>query len=158
MIIHSDNEALAILYKEIDEEYLRSAFGDLGIEMPNLTDANSMMSVKDYASFFRILYNSSYLSRSMSEKALEILSKVEYKDGIISGVPKNMKVAHKFGERQVKVGTETVNQLHDCGIVYYEKYPYLLCVMTRGNDVKKLSQSIGEISKVVSERIFENVK
>lgn len=157
MIIHSDNEALGILYGRIDEEYLKKVFSDLGVEMPNLSDANSMMSVKDYASFFRILYNSSYLNRSMSEKSLEILSRVEYKKGIVFGVPWGVRVSHKFGERQTNIDHKIVNQLHDCGIVYHEKYPYLLCVMTRGNDIEKLNSSIGKISKIIFEKINQNI-
>ncbi|MDO8560151.1 MAG: serine hydrolase [bacterium] len=57
------------------------------------------MSVKDYASFFRILYNASYLNREQSERALGLMTKTRFRDGIIAGVPAGRPVAHKFGER-----------------------------------------------------------
>jgi hypothetical protein len=40
-------------------------------------------------------------------------------------------------------------QLHDCGIVYAPGKPYLICIMTRGSDFKRLSPVIAQISKQV---------
>jgi hypothetical protein len=59
----------------------------------------------------------------------------------------NIPVAHKFGERTGFAGG--VKQLHDCGIVYYPKNPYLLCIMTRGTDFTKLESTIAAVSKMV---------
>jgi hypothetical protein len=103
------------------------------------------MSVKDYASFFRILYNASYLSKDSSQKALSLLSEVDFTDGLRGGVPKDVPVANKFGERQVG----TTQQLHDCGIVYLTDHPYLLCIMSRGSDFDELASSIKTVSHLV---------
>jgi hypothetical protein len=40
--------------------------------------------VIDYASFFRVLFNASYLNRKDSEKALALLTKVAFRDGLIA--------------------------------------------------------------------------
>ena len=112
------------------------------------------MSVTDNASFFRILYNASYLTKDNSQKALDLLSKVDFTDGIRAGVPSSVKVANKFGEREVG----NIIQLHDCGIVYFKDHPYLLCIMSRGTDFTKLAASIKNISRLVYLEVNKQVR
>lgn len=148
MIKYSDNSAAVILNQYITPEQFKKAYLDLGIEIPS--NQQYSVSVRTYASFFRILFNATYLSRELSEKALQILSQSTFKDGLRGGVPSNITIAHKFGER----GTEEYEkQLHDCGIVYYPEKPYLLCVMTRGKDFEKLGQAIQSLSRIIYEKI-----
>lgn len=80
------------------------------------------------------------------------MSQTEFKEGLNRGLPAEITVAHKFGERDLGQQKE----LHDCGIVYYPNQPYLLCVMTKGADFDDLSETIGEISKLVYNFIKEN--
>lgn len=115
-------------------------------------DGNAKITVKEYASFFRILFNSSYLSRENSEKALRLLDATDYNDALPAGVPPGIQVAHKFGE----AGTvEVERQLHDCGIVYFPDHPYLACIMTRGKELDGLKQSIVDISKFIYGKVDE---
>jgi beta-lactamase class A len=158
MIVYSDNDALALLFGHIDQEELKKVFSDLNINMPDIYSANNSMPVKDFASFFRILYNASYLRKEMSEKALEMLSRSAFKEGIVLGVPKEIIVAHKFGEREANQNGKIIRQLHDCGIVYYDPYPYLVCIMTRGEDFKTLSGIIGKISEIIFEEVSVRYK
>jgi beta-lactamase class A len=158
MIVYSDNDALNMLYQNLKKDDLGVIFSDLGINMPDVYNYNNVMTVKDYASFFRILYNSSYLDRNMSEKALKILNNAEFKDGLVAGVPADVKISHKFGEREAKENGVTVQQLHDCGIVYYPKFPYLICIMTKGKDFNKLSVAIADISKIVYKEVSDKYK
>jgi beta-lactamase class A len=109
------------------------------------------MNIKEYVSLFRVLFNVSYLNKEASEKALELLTRVEFKDGLPAGLPANIVVAHKFGERIVN----GLSQLHDCGIVYYPSHPYLICIMTRGADFTQLSKHIQEISKITYDEMKE---
>jgi beta-lactamase class A len=155
MIIYSDNVSYWVL-----DDYLATVFPhknpltltmvELGLVNPNNPNENTM-TVKAYASLFRQLYNSSYLSPASSEKALALLSKSTYKKGLVAGVPEGVRVAHKFGERSSADSGE--KQLHDCGIVYYADNPYLLCVMTRGKELDALS----DVVKGVSERVYKEV-
>jgi len=115
------------------------------------------MSVKEYASFFRILFNASYLNRDMSTKALRILSAVDYKNGIVAGVPSSVRVVHKFGERTLGPKLET-KQLHDCGIVYYPNHPYLLCVMTRGSSFESLNEIVTDVSRLIYRELDSQYK
>lgn len=105
-------------------------FNDLGIPLPR--DIDYALSVKEYASFFRILYNASYLTRENSEMALKLLSESKFRGGLAGKIPSDIVIAHKFGEREmIDENGSSINQLHDCGIVYYTPYPYLICIMTR---------------------------
>jgi hypothetical protein len=92
----------------------------------------------------------------MSEKALQIMTHAEFKDGILAGVPKDIIVAHKFGERMLPESDD--KQIHDCGIVYYPRHPYLLCVMTRGKDFTSLKSTLATISRVVFTEVEQQLK
>ena len=156
MIIYSDNIAYELLLSNIDNNLVFKVYTDLGVDISKAqtNPTGNILTVKDYASFFRILYNSSYLNRQMSEIALHLLTKTNFNTGLVSGIPQNITIAHKFGERRY-VDTEE-RQLHDCGIVYQINKPYLLCIMTRGNDFKKLENIIGQISKTIYQEISKN--
>lgn len=145
MIKNSDNVALRLLEDNIDNNLIDKVTLDLG--MPTAIDStpSDFMSVKDYSTLFRILYNASYLSKQMSEKALKILSNTEYNGGLVDPISTGIVVAHKFGERE----DGGINQLHDCGIVYYPNHPYLLCVMTKGKSLSNLPSVIQSISDQV---------
>lgn len=149
MIIYSDNRAKDILVDYITTQAVFKTFSDLGVDTTKLInnpDGNNL-TVKEYASFFRILYNASYLNEKMSEKALKLLSLTEYHQALTKNIPKEVTVSHKYGERFYLDTQE--KQLHDCGIVYLPQSPYLLCVMTRGYDFDKLSQVVSQISDSV---------
>jgi len=147
MIVYSDNNALSVLVDNLDFSALAKIYEDFNIQLPSTLDSEVQVSVKTYASLFRMLFNASYLSKKYSEEALEMLSQSSFKEGLVAGVPPGIDVAHKFGERQL--GENGVRQLHDCGIIYYPKHPYLLCVMTRGKDLDQLEQAIQNISGLI---------
>ena len=151
MIAESDNHAANVLLNEIPNELFIKTYNDLGLNFPDTKNPDNYMTVKDYASFFRILYNSSYLNKNYSEKALILLSQSEYKSGLVAGVPDNVEVAHKFGERRDE--EKNINQLHDCGIVYKQNKNYLLCIMTRGQNFDDLTKTIKDISELVYQNV-----
>ena len=148
MIVYSDNSSKELLrnYLEgISPGIIDQTFIDLGISLQN-ADGSQYIRVKSYASLFRALFNASYLNREMSQKALDLLAQAEFEDGVVAGVPKGILVAHKFGFLDI---AENQRQLHDCGIIYEPKTPYLLCVMTRGKDAPTLMSIISKISEAV---------
>jgi beta-lactamase class A len=153
LITQSDNISwitlLNDLRKNFSEEDFIATLSDLGIVDPRKEKDQQFITVQNYASVFRILYNSSYLNLEMSDKALEVLSRSQFTDGIVAGVPNNVKVAHKFGEQ--KNGEE--QQLHDCGIVYYPPNPYVICVMTRGNNMDDLESTIQKVSRDIYKEV-----
>ncbi len=151
MIVYSDNSAANILAKGIYLDQKNSyteMLSDLGL--PVFTEE---ISVKNYALFMRILRNATYLNRDMSEKALGILANVDFKDGLVAGLPKDTVIAHKFGEAATEIDGQNLEQLHDCGIIYYPNHPYLLCVMTQGKNVSDLEETISNVSKLFYQQI-----
>lgn len=150
MLEDSDNGSLFLLGNQIGDQELAKIYSDFGIDAPDDSSQNYTMDVRTYASFFRVLYNGSYLSKDDSEHILSLLAQSTFPQGLEAGVPPGTAVAHKFGEFMQKSG---VDQLHDCGIIYKPKQPYLLCVMTHGTDLDQLAKVIAEISKIVYQDI-----
>lgn len=145
MIGGSDNAAAFTLTRTLRNEQYLEVFSELGLSIPNVRDLDDPVTVREYASFFRILYNASYLGRDQSQLALELLAAAEFKHGLVAGVPAGVTVAHKFGET---VGEDGLRQLHDCGIIYHETHPYLLCLMTRGNELERLAGALASLSNL----------
>jgi beta-lactamase class A len=159
-LIYSDNDANRTLVDNIPEDVLMSIFKDLWVPVIDRLKEwiDEYISVKEYASFFRMLYNASYLDRRSSETLLGILSESKFQDGLVKHIPASVVVSHKFGERKFQSPKtwELITELHDCGIVYYEKYPYLLCIMSKGNeriDFKELEWVIQDTSRLIFETI-----
>jgi beta-lactamase class A len=146
MTLYSDNEAAHLLHSIIENDF-EKILRDLGVDIATKDITKDFITVKEYSSFFRILYNASYLNREMSEKALEILSKGDFNDGIPAKLPKGTQISHKFGERGFQ--ESDVKQLHDCGIVYKGNTPYLICIMSQGTDFNELIKVIAELSEIV---------
>lgn len=151
MIVFSDNASAHLLFSNIDQRSLAEVFTDLGLPESLNEDPNGVISAKAYSLFFRVLYNGTYLSRELSEKALALLDQDAFQGGIAAGVPRDVKTADKFGDRFFPGATDLANawELHDCGIVYHPQHPYLLCVMTAGKDSSLLTGVISSISQLI---------
>ncbi len=155
MLAYSDNMALDLLASYVQDRMggnaeIHSVFEELGLtEGANLIEET--VSVRGYASIFRSLYHATYLNADLSQQVMQWLSESSFEAGLRAGVPKDVVVAHKFGERDWRA-TNT-HQLHDCGVVYYPGNPYLLCVMTKGKSTLELAPVIAEISRMVYEEV-----
>ncbi len=156
MIVNSDNNATSLLFNAIDQSSLAEVFTDLGLSIPaDNTPTVDDISPKSFSYFFRVLYNATYLNEEFSEKALDLLGRAQFPRGIQAGVPSGTTTAQKFGERSVlsKDGTLQYRELHDCGIVYSSVRPYVLCIMTRGNDFNDLVSVIQNVSAMTYEEV-----
>ena len=146
MIAYSDNNATQLLTANMDPDILIKVFDDLGLTKPDPRNYLSYtISPRDYSIFMNALYNAAYLNINNSEFATSLLAQCNFTDGLVKGLPSNTKIAHKFGE----AGIDDAHELHETGIVYLNNNAYLVTVMTRGNDLKKLSYTISEISAKV---------
>lgn len=146
LIIDSDNVANAALTNVVGQDRLKKTYEDLELTYPD--HATDGYTAPEYSHLFRTLYNGTYLSHSLSEKVLQLLSETNFDHGIVAGVPADTIVSHKFGVKKVEY-----RELHDCGIVYYPKKPYFLCVMTRGEDFSVLEGVIKTISKLTWDEV-----
>ena len=156
MITNDDTEAYVLLYANIQKARLDRVFKDLNVEYDPHKDDDSL-SLRGFASFYRVLFNASYLSEEMSEKALRYLAKSSLKRGMAAAVPMNVEIAGKYGERMIKVSEEghdvVMSQLHEFGIVYHPHRPFLLGIMVRGEDPASLEQTIRDITRMVYEEV-----
>lgn len=147
MIEYSDNNATVLLFNHVNQITLKKVFDDLDIQLPTNDINSDFISVTGYSLFFRVLYNATYLNTDMSEKGMEMLSKIDFADGLRKGIPSTITVADKFGEYYLLDQTPREYQLHDCGIVYHPKHPYLLCLMSKGASFNNLKKALVELSK-----------
>ena len=145
MIVYSDNNAASLIAKNIDGNIIKSLFSDIGLNVPDLNSNDLFLNINELSFFMRVIYNGSYLTNANSEFALELLSHGDYKNGLLKDIPSDIIVAHKFGES----GNEVEKQLHETGIIYANNNPYLITVMTKGNNRDELAYFISEISKIV---------
>lgn len=157
MIIYSDNASYEVLVEylnqlEIGGEIYWDTLRELGIIEPT-SNTDESMSPKSYASIFRSLYNASYLSKYYSNKALDILSRTDFKNGLRYGIPSTVKIANKFGERFGL--SDSQKELHDCGVVYFPGNPYLVCIMVEGYKYEDMSKAIGQVSKMLYKEVSE---
>lgn len=155
-LVYSDNLSDQVIFEYLtnvptDKNLIESTYRDLGLLDPKNSLSAAVLTAKNYASIFRVLYNVSFLNKETSENILNLLSQSDFDDGLRKGVPESIAIANKFGERFIQSSGE--KQLHDCGIIYYPENPYLLCVMTRGNDYHDLARIINYISAEVYKEV-----
>lgn len=153
MIVQSDNSAKDVLTSHISPDILNETY--TALEIRGAYDTTTPhdryeISTKKYALFFRVLYNGTFLSREMSNRAAEFLTEVQFDKGLRAGTPTNVRIAHKYGVSATPKGDGSFTvELSDCGIVYSQSSPYLLCVMTEGSDPFVLAGVIKKIAEIV---------
>lgn len=149
MVRYSDNNATSLLNSLVTLPEQEGVLRGLGVD-PAAIESRGKLTVKAVSAFLRVLYNATYLDHESSEKALEMLSQAWFRDGIIAGVPPGTRVCSKYGEAAVGPG---LVQLHEFAIVYHERRPYLLGVMTQGRDFGALARFLRDVSATVHEEV-----
>lgn len=156
MVQYSDNNSRASLVNYYQSRHpqgriILDTLENIGITNLKTDAEGTHITVADTASIFRILYNAAYLNPEQSQQALHWLSESRYDDGIAHAIPAHVPVANKYGI----YNTQTSKELHDCGIIFYPNHPYVLCVMTEGQSIAALQDTIAHISKVVYDEVAE---
>jgi beta-lactamase class A len=144
MIQYSDNDANDLLLKNIDTVTLKKVFSDFGFAEVKKGQRYPITALQ-FSAYMEMLYNAGYLTIKDSEYAMDLLSICNFKQGMVSGLPDSVSIAHKFGESD----DAESQQFHESGIIYDGDSPYLLTVMTRGPDIMRLPEVISVISKVI---------
>jgi beta-lactamase class A len=156
MIAYNNTAAYSLLYANLPSGRLDRIFKDLYVEYDPRRQEDSL-SLSAFSSFFRVLYNASYLSEEQSEKALRYLSKSSFRNGMAAGIPPNIEIAFKEGERTILTSVqgeeEDLHQLHEFGIVYHPNRPFLLGVMARGKSIEELGKVIRDITRLIYEEV-----
>ena len=156
MIAYDDADSYVLLYENMPSDRLDRVFKDLYVEY-DPQNQDDLLSLYTFGSFFRVLYNASYLSEEMSEKALRYLSRSSFRVGMASGIPRNIDIVSKHGERRISITTDSgekeLSQLHEFGIIYHPTRPFLLGIMVRGVDYDKLGKIVRDITHLVYEEV-----
>jgi hypothetical protein len=147
-LVFSDNNAHGVLSNRMPQDVYDQVLRDLSVDF-DLSRPEDQVTVESYSTFFRVLYNATYLGQPMSELALELLLSPDFPQGIAAALPKGVRVASKFGERRVVHEAGETLQLHEFGIVYHPTHPFLIGVMTRGSDFDALAAVIRQIAGAV---------
>ncbi|HVY72770.1 MAG TPA: serine hydrolase [Candidatus Paceibacterota bacterium] len=147
MMVDSDNAAATLLQSQINPDIFKQTIVDLGITLPVNQNTVDYMTAKTYAGILRILYNASYLNRDSSQAVLSLMSSSSFK-GLAALLPQDVIVSHKFGERETISSAGPIRELHDCGIVYKDPNPYIICVMTQGSNFESLLSIIEDLSSL----------
>lgn len=150
MITYSDNYAYQLLLESSGGEGIPKMLYDLNADQ-SLEDGRFYFDARTVAALLRSLYNSSYLSRRHSELALRLLTESRFHDGLRRSLPPEAVVASKFGFHTSETDGQTHRELHECGIVYRPRSPYVVCVMTatdRGTP-EDLQRLVGEVSRIL---------
>ncbi|MBK5286195.1 MAG: serine hydrolase [Bacteroidia bacterium] len=146
MVSRSDNIAYNVCWRNMPIENFNKLLKDFSFRPFNIQDKHEYtVTVSDYSKFFRALYNAGYLSDSMSDLALKILAESDFNRGLVKDLKDNFPVARKFGLRL----KGDIKQLHEFGVFYYQKEPYMLGVMTKGAVELNLYSVLSEISDIV---------
>ena len=100
MIKYSNNNATAHLNSFIEFNDYKLFFSDIGLPLPDPKASDYTLTSDQCSRFLRLLYNSSVLTNRNSEFALSLLTESVYHGGLLRNIgEKDLKVAHKFGER-----------------------------------------------------------
>lgn len=118
MLLHSDNTAYRILYRNLSLDEVRDVFTSLGLE--DFFDQEWKVTAKEYTRLIRSLYTANYLTPEHSQFLLSILSRTDYDDYLGQWIPDEVWFAHKIWENESK----TV--ILDAGLVYIWQRVYLI--------------------------------
>ncbi len=145
MIANSDNRATLLLQDNIDFASFRTTITDLGFDENKLIDTNYKFKAREYSIFLEALYNAGYLNMPSSEYASSLLAQCKFREGVLKNLPADVKAIHKFGE----YAADKDRELHESAIIYIDNNAYVITIMTKGHDFKKLSDLMGHISRMV---------
>lgn len=156
MLIDSDNGAKNLLTEHINVKTMNTLFNLIQLDGP--AQNNYYISPKEYAFILRILYNGSYLGQEKSQILLTRLTQTTFNQGIRKSIPGDILVAHKFGSVNLIDKDTHQKQIgfHDCGVIYYPQKPFVLCIMSSGNDQPTLVATAEKVTSLILSYIQDN--
>ena len=133
MIVVSDNSAANVLIDRVGMHNINSLLDSLGLT--HIRARRKMMDLKaaeegrenvatpsEMAILLEDLYRGKVLNKQLTEEFFDLLSTKKMDSFLTRDLPENLKVANKSGLLE--------GVRNDSGVVFLEKRPYILCVMT----------------------------
>lgn len=152
-LANSDNNATHALATNVNYGNVMNLFKGIGLPEPDLNDNNYTITAQEFSTFMDAIFNSAFLSPEYSEYAAEIMAHSSFKEGFSKSLPKDIRSWSKFGEWD-RNGTDL--ELHESATIFLDGKPYLLTVMTRGNDINQLTSVLQLTSALVIKNIIKH--
>jgi beta-lactamase class A len=143
MITWSDNTATDVLLRRLGMASINARLASLGLhdthvrsDMRHLLYSNGQSNVttaNDMAIMLEDIYQKHGMPAKAADGVLDLLKHQHRRHAIPARLPKGTVVANKTGELN--------DALHDCGVVYGPKGPYILCMLSRGITDKAAARS-----------------
>jgi beta-lactamase class A len=148
-IEESDNTAAQVVTSNITKEDFNAVYEGLDINLETDKEG-AILTAKSYSSILKALYFSSVLNKDSSSEILALLTKTKFPDKLAAGIPDKVVVAHKIGDFKDKDGKNEA--FTDCGIVYVPRRPYVLCMLSVGDE-----QTARERMQKTSKTIYDYI-
>ncbi len=151
VLVHSDNTAFEILYRNLEQEETINISEAMGLDA--LFDKEGKVSAKEYARIVRSLYVANYLTPESSRLILSKLMNTPYDRRYLgAGFPEGTKWAHKIGE------DNSNKSVLDAGILYIGSHRMMMVVMinyTNLNGGEEGLQKADELMKDFGRVIYD---
>lgn len=142
-IVCSDNVAANMLFRLIGKQNLKDYMKELGGIV--VSNSENISCPKDMALYMKLTYEFCQNNLIYGKDLMDHFINIEFDDRIPELLPKDIRIAHKTGNQ--------VGYVHDVGIVFADR-PYVLSIMSKGDDDKEACEVIATISK----KIYDYVK
>ncbi len=136
----SDNTAFNIFRKILGDSKIEETIRKIG--MLNTSLKENKTTPRDIGILFQKVWEGDILSNSFKEDFFEALEDTIYESWLAAGIPKEVRIAHKYG-REVHV-------VNDAGVVF-SKNPYVVVILSKGVKEKEAD----EIFPILSRLIYE---
>lgn len=137
---YSDNTANNVLIGILGDKKIQQTIDELGMEKTIFKDYTT--TPQDIGRLFHQLYQGGGVSREHRDEILKFLTKTGFEDRIPTGVPAEVRVAHK-------IGTE-IGVFSDAGIVF-ARHPFVLVIMSKDAREAEAKEILPKITKAVWE-------
>lgn len=134
----SDNTAFNILGNQIGWNHVDEIINKVG--MLNTSFSTSITTPYDMGLLFQKLIGGELVSEASKQEILDLLTNPDPEGLITKGVGDQIKVAHKYAS---EIGT-----INDGGIIF-ARSPYILIVMTKGQENDDAKLVIPDLSRIV---------
>jgi beta-lactamase class A len=130
----SDNAAAHLLQDLVGPANVNQSLQALGILDSGLYSVELPATASDVAWLLEAIANGEAVSEPASADMVELMASESINNGLRSGVPARVKVAHKTGNWS--------DATHDAGIVFAESGPYLFVAMSEADYEKELIEEL----------------
>ena len=134
----SDNTAFRIMRNILGDATINKVVKDIGMESTSLVKNET--TPKDVGLFFQKLWKGEIVNTQDKDEILNYLTDTSFESWLAAGVPKEVRVAHKYGRE--------VNVVNDAGIVFAPK-PYVVVILSKGVVEREADENFPELSRII---------